>query len=249
MSGELEATVRHRVRACVRASLGTMSRSGGAPYTSLVVPGTDMAGAPLLLLSDLAEHTQNLKADSRASLLIDGSLEAGADSGPDTDPLTGTRATLQGNVKPVPAEACDALIARYTRRYPDGAMFARFGDFNLYRMEVTRAHIVAGFGRIHWVEGAFRIDAPDALVRAEADIVDHMNEDHLDAVGLYANRLLGLDGVGWRMVGIDPEGCDLRRAGRDGGAKLARLTFDTRISDAQSARTALVECVRKARAI
>jgi putative heme iron utilization protein len=43
------------------------------------------------------------------------------------------------------------------------------------------------------------------------------------------------------MVGIDPEGCDLRL-----GSRAARLAFGRGVSDAESARAELVALVRQA---
>jgi putative heme iron utilization protein len=223
------------IRAADRAVLSTLMPDGGAPYGSLVLIACAPDGAPLMLLSDLADHTRNLKADSRASLLIDGT--GGLD-----DPLTGARAALQGEI--VPAGEDLVLRGRFLRRHPSAQRYAAFGDFNLYRFRLARAHLVAGFGRIHWLDGAAVLPggAPAALSDAEAEIVAHMNEDHGDAVALYANRLLGLQGVGWRLTGVDAEGCDLRR-----GGAVARLDFERWAGDAESARVELVRLVKMAR--
>lgn len=234
-------TARRLVRSCDRAVLGTaLNGAEGWPYASLVLLATDHAACPLLLLSDLADHTKNLKGDPRASLLIDGTT--GLD-----EPLTGARVTLQGHVTPL---ADETLLARYVARHPSAAFYAGFKDFNLYRMEVARAHLVAGFGRIHWIEAdelLFDAAPHAALAAAEAEIVAHMNEDHADALDLYAAKLLGLDGTGWGMTGIDPEGIDIR----SGGA-VARLDFaafgENAPSDAERARAALVRLVKRARA-
>ena len=124
-------------------------------------------------------------------------------------------------------------------------MYAGFRDFNFYRVAIERAHFVAGFGRIDAIDGAaLRLDPSpwQALIDREADIVSHMNEDHADAVGLYATRLLGLAPGEWRMTGVDADGCDLRWRGQ-----VARLTFDAPVFDAEQARKALVELVRRAR--
>src|SRR5947208_16683874 len=65
------AAVRRLLRASDRAALATML-GDGAPYASLVLVALDLAATPLLLLSDLAEHSRNIVRDSRVSLLIDG---------------------------------------------------------------------------------------------------------------------------------------------------------------------------------
>jgi putative heme iron utilization protein len=112
-------------------------------------------------------------------------------------------------------------------------------------MAVTRGHIVAGFGRIHWIPAAdllFDAAAAAPLAAAEAEILAHMNADHAESVDLYANRLLGIAGAGWRLTGVDPEGADLRRGGAVG-----RLDFAKPVTDAEGARVELVRLAKTAR--
>lgn len=223
-------------RACRTATLATSL--AGAPYASLVLVAFDLDGAPLLLISRLADHTKNILADSRVSLLCDGT--AGF-----AEPLTGPRASLQGRA----ARTDDPRHrARFLARHPSAEMYAGFGDFGFYRIAVERAHLVAGFGRIHWFDDYTLDGDTTALAEAEPEILQHMNADHADAVQLYATRLLGRSGDGWRLCGIDPEGCDLIRGTEDQGRELARLGFARPVSDAATARAELVRLVQQARA-
>jgi heme iron utilization protein len=225
------ATARRLMRALDRATLATSQ--DGWPYASLVLAAVDHDASPLLLLSELAEHSKNLKRDSRASLLFDGT--AGRD-----DPLTGPRVTVLGEAKPVDGAR---LLARFTARHPSAAGYASFADFHLYRLDIARAHLVAGFGRIHAIAApALLAQAASALAAAEGDILQHMNDDHGEAIELYATRLAGASGSGWRMTGIDPEGIDLRR-----GGAVVRLDFPAPVGDAEGARAALVRLARQAR--
>lgn len=230
--------VRRLIRAADRASLATLdrgddARAPGAPYASLVLVACDHDGSPLLLISGLADHTRNIEHDDRVSLLFDGT--AGL-----AEPLTGARVTIQGRAY---ASAEERHRARFLARHPSSAMYAGFRDFAFYRIAVERAHLVAGFGRIHWLPGDRVIQSvPQALAARETDIVGHMNEDHGAALDLYANRLLGEAGTGWRMTGIDAEGADLRREGR-----VVRLDFARPVADAEAARVELVRLVRQAR--
>jgi putative heme iron utilization protein len=226
--------VRALMRACDRASLATIMAPGtasGSPYASLVLLALDLDATPLLLLSDLAEHSRNLARDPRLSLLIDGT------SGLD-DPLAGARASLAGRAEPV----SDArLLARFTSRHPSSATYAGFGDFRLYRVAVARAHLVAGFGRIRWIEVGEILLAGDAsaLAAAEPSILEHMNSNHADAVNRIARRASGAGGD-WRMTGIDPEGAEFRNGGR-----IARQIFRSQIWDAGAARSELVHLARE----
>ncbi|MFO1039142.1 MAG: DUF2470 domain-containing protein [Geminicoccaceae bacterium] len=233
---DLGAGIRRLMRRLIRVSLGTIDRDSGGPYASLAMVALDHDATPLLLLSDLADHTQNLKRDPRVSLLFDGTVERAV-------PLTGERATLQGRMVLANEQR---LLDRYIARHPDATDYAGFRDFNLYAARIERAHLVAGFGRIHWVPGdVVRLsdDAASALVASEAQIVRHMNQDHADAIQLYAQRLLGRSGEGWVMTGLDPEGADLRR-----GAETGRVAFERRVTDADGARAELVRLVKKSRA-
>jgi putative heme iron utilization protein len=205
------AAARRLMRSCGHVALATSL--AGHPYVSLVASACEPDARPLLLLSDLAQHTQNLLADPLVSLLFE-------DTGNHPDPLAGPRLTLLGR-----AERSDdpRAAARFAARHPASAGYAGFADFHLYRVAIERGHLVAGFGRIAWIEAEhlrFQGEA-SALAEAEAEIVGHMNEGHADAIALYAERILGRQGADWRITGIDPEGVDLRRPPR--GARSWRL--------------------------
>jgi putative heme iron utilization protein len=226
------AAARRLIRGGDHAALAT-SLAGG-PYVSLVASACAGDATPLLLLSDLAQHTKNLVADPRVALLF-------ADNGDLPDPLAGPRLTVLGRAE---RAAGRQAAARFAARHPASAGYAGFADFRLYRVVVERGHLVAGFGRIAWLEAEQLRFAPpaSALAEAEAEIVAHMNAEHGDAVALYAERLLGRQGTGWRMTGIDPEGFDLRRDGAT-----ARLDFAAPVLTPDAARRALVALAEEAR--
>ena len=223
---------RRLLRRQQRGTLATSMR--GAPYASLVLIAADLDASPLLLLSDLAQHSRNIAFDPRISLLIDGT--AGH-----RDPLTGPRLTVIGQARAVEDPR---RRARFTAHQPSSAVYSGFSDFRLYRVAVERGHLVAGFGRIHWIDGRNLLfaAAAAALDAAEPEILRHMNEHHADAVADYARGLGGRAGADWRMTGIDPEGVDLQREG-----ETARLDFPAPALTPAAARAALVELAQKAR--
>lgn len=232
----MSRAVRDLVRGLDRAALATALPVDGAswPYASLVLVAADHDLSPILLLSELAEHTKAIAGDGRVSLLFDGTHGL-------AQPLTGPRVTLVGRA----ARTDDPRLARrFLARHPDAEIYAGFRDFHVYRVAVERAHLVAGFGKIRWLSAAELQAVPaSGLAEIEAGIVAHMNEDHADALQLYAGKLLGLPGNDWRMTGIDAEGIDLRQNGH-----VARLTFEAPLGAASEARKVLVGLVAKARA-
>ncbi len=232
MGSDSGANGRRLLRALPSATLATSLAEGGWPYASLVLVACRHDASPLLLISKLAVHTKNIAADSRVSLLLDGT--EGLD-----DRLSGARVTILGDARP--SDAPDDR-ERFLARHPGAAMYADFEDFGLFHVELARAHLVAGFGKIEWIEPADLLLAGDhtALREREADIVAHMNNDHADAVALYATRLLGRQDGAWRMTGCDPEGCDLALNGAS-----ARLDFDRPIASADEARAQLVALVAR----
>lgn len=219
---------RRLLRATDRAALAT-SLAGreliGAeswPYASLVLLACDHNAAPLLLMSDLAEHSKNIAADARGALLIDGT--AGR-----VDPLTGPRVTVLGTVEQTDDPR---LKARFVARHPSAALYADFADFHLYRVTVARAHFVAGFGRIHWIEAPeFAFDAgAAALADAEETLIQQLSKQ----ADRLAQLATGRRAEGWRLTGIDPEGLDLRREGA-----VARVEFPAPVATADALAAAV----------
>ncbi len=223
---------RRLMRRCERAALATSLL--GAPYVSLVLHAADLDASPILLLSDLAQHARNIALDPRVSLLLDGTDDV-------VDRLDGPRLTVIGRAETV-ADA--GLLARFTARHPSSALYAGFADFRVYRVVVERGHLIAGFGRIEWIDRAdllFTADA-DALAEAEPDIVTNLNESCGATLDLCAGKLLGRAETGWRVTNLDPEGLDLRSVNAT-----ARLEFPVAALTAEAVRVALVGLAEKAR--
>jgi putative heme iron utilization protein len=216
-------------------ALATLMPGSGDPYCSLVNVATAFDGSPLLLISKLAIHTKNVIADSRVSLMLDERKEG--------DPLEGARVMLMGRAA---VTTDDNDRRRYLARQPEAAMFAGFADFAFYRIEISAAHLVAGFGRIVDLKPQDILVDPagaDDLLAAEERASAHMNEDHADACRLYATKLYGAPDGDWRCVGFDPEGLELQN-----GRMAVRVPFPQRINGAGPLRAVLVQMAETARA-
>ncbi len=233
---EVAASGRTLVRRAFKGSLATLQGGSGYPYASLVTLATDPSGAPIFLISKLARHTANLAKDARASVLVD-EIRALA------DPLQGARLTLYGLAEPAAEEG---VRQRFLARHPEAAFYADFPDFGFWRLKVEGAHYIGGFGRIFDLDPSeflLPLAGAETLLEAEPGIVAHMNEDHADAIELYATALDDAGPGSWRMTGIDPEGFDIVL---DGQAR--RILFAQPVATPAEARTELARLATEVRA-
>ena len=150
-------------------SLSTLSRKQpGFPFGSVMPYGLDDLGRPVFLISTMAMHTQNLQADSRASLLVTQPDASG-------DPLGASRVTLLGNVLPVPEPEVAEARALYLARYANSKYWVDFEDFSFYRMDVVDVYYVGGFGVMGWVSASeYHSAQPDPL----ADVATEHHPAH-----------------------------------------------------------------------
>ncbi len=233
----------------VSGMLSTLAvEPAGHPFGSVATYALDGDGAPLVLMSAMAEHATNLDADPRCSLLV-----TAADAAAGTGRLAGARATLVGDMRRVPDDRQEAATGAYRDVHPD-AFWAEFPDFSVRRLEVTAIRYVRGFGEMSWVDaGAYRAAEPDPLAGAEDGIVTHMNEDHTDSMRDMVAAYLDVDGpvTDVEMTSCDRYGFELRLTVEDGdgGHRTAfgRIGFDEPLGDASRAREAMVRLTRRAR--
>ena len=222
-----------------QATLCTLTAEG-YPYGSVVSYAVDDAGLPLLLISELAEHTVNARADDRVSLLVT------APTARQSDPLGSARLTLLGRLQRVDNQT--APREPYLERHPYAASYVDFSDFSFWRLEVENCRFVGGFGHMSWVAAAaYRSAVVDPLAADAAEIISHMNEDHADANLQYVTALAGLaDASAATMVGIDRYGVTVR-ARTPGGPRLARVPFPEPLQSADQARATLIRLLQQAR--
>ena len=234
-AGKLARSLLRRSR---QGALATLMAGSGDPYCSLVNVASHADGSPILLISRLALHTRNLLDDSRVSLMLDERAEG--------DPLEGSRIMLAGRAEEASGDDAAILRRRYLNAHPAAEAFVDFKDFSFFRIRPSGAHLVAGFGRIvdlNPQQFLTEISDAAALLEAEQGAIDHMNADHLDAMNLYATRLLGAASADWRCTGCDPDGMDMQA-----GPVTLRLDFPQRIVTPAALRQILKELAGQARA-
>ncbi len=252
MSLALEA--RQFLRSTRSGILSTFStKFPGYPFGSVAPFVLDHSGQPIILISSIAEHTRNILANPKVSLLVfagDEDLQASA------------RLTLIGEANMIDKEDAN-LRARYLRYLPQAASYFDTHDFKFYRIEIAQARYIAGFGKMGWVSGdelsgnelpaetisGAELIADSQLASQETAIIEHMNADHTDSLIAYCRHFHGIDATHAKMLGIDRDGFDVRvdvQTGIEVNTEAAsqtpvlRFNFEQPIHDAQSARMALV---------
>ena len=240
-----EPTYAERARTLVyvgRAGmLATLSRRHpGHPFASLMPYAVDDAGRPLLLISSMAMHTQNLQSDGRASLLIAQPDWAG-------DPLAAGRVTLMGRAEPVPPSDVAATRSAYLAWHANARYWVDFDDFAFWRLDVMDVYFVGGFAAMDWVgAGEYATARPDPLADVAGGIIAHMNGDHADALVTYARAYAGVEADEAVMVAVDRLGFKLRVTGA-GRRHSVRIAFPREVTTAGESRTVLIEMLKRAR--
>jgi heme iron utilization protein len=225
--------------------LCTLSRKfEGFPFGSIAPYALTGAGEPLILISDIAEHTKNVRADARVSFLVQASNTA--------DQQASARATLMGYAIPVSKPFYQVAEKRYLEALPSAAGYFAAHDFSLFKIHVLQVRYIGGFGNIHWIEGDEITDRTreshlDIIAPHAAGVCKHMNEDHEAAMIDYAKAFAGLNADAVKMIQVDSYGFDLI-AIANGAHKPIRLDFPEPVSTTDELRKATVEMVRQARA-
>jgi putative heme iron utilization protein len=229
-------------------ALATLSRKHpGHPFASVMPYALNERGQPLVLISAMAMHTQNLQADPRASLLVTQSI-GGPQPGEPSDPLAAARLTLMGDAHPLAGGEAGAAREAYLARHPRAAYWVDFDDFSFWRLDVVDVYFVGGFAAMDWVTADdYRTARPDPLADAATGILEHMNRDHADALVAYARHFAGEAADEATMVAVDRLGFRLRIRG---GERLhgVRIAFPREVRTAGESRTVLIEMLTQARA-
>jgi putative heme iron utilization protein len=197
----------------------------------------DDLGRPVLFISSMAMHTQNLQHDARASLLITQPDSSG-------DPLGAARVTILGTTAEVPGAEVRDL---YLSRYENAKYWQEYTDFAYHRLEVSGIYFIGGFGVMGWVTAEdYTHSRPDPLAATGPEIIRHMNADHPDALLLIARRFAGEAATEASMTAIDRLGFHLRLKTAD-KVQGRRVGFSREVGNKEEARAVLVEMVRDAR--
>ncbi len=217
-------------------------RHGGWPFGSLVPYVLSAEGDAVLLLSDIAEHTHNLTAEPRASLLV-------SDPAARERPQAAARVTLMGRAVRPKGPALETASAAYLERFPEAKGYFAAHGFAIVVLAVERVRWIAGFGSMGWLEraGWSKACAPEDPLGAQAvGIVEHMNRDHAASVAELAAHYAKATGTGARVVGLDARGFDVEVT-ESAGPRRVRIEFPSPATTPDAVRKTVMGMLAKSR--
>jgi putative heme iron utilization protein len=157
----------------------------GYPFASALPFVPDERQRPVFLISRLAEHSQNLLADPRASLLLALPEQGGIESS--------ARTTVVGKVAKI-NEPRPLFLERYLRYRPAARDYLQL-DFVFFRLEPVRIRVIGGFGQAGWLEGNQLRDAPSITLEQEARALEYVQDQTPGGISLLGVDAYGIDYV------------------------------------------------------
>lgn len=204
--------------------LSTLSKAcAGYPFGSVTPFVLDHQAQPVILVSRLAEHTKNMAADPRVSLLVHE---------PAPDIQSGSRLTLVGDAAVV--ADCAGIKRRYLQFIPDAERLLALGDFSFYVITPRRLRFIGGFGDILWLSSEDYAPPAHWMADEEETAVAHLNQHHAHDLRACIGSVHQRPAAMVEMMGIDCDGCDIRADG-----DILRIDFDSPATTAAAARAAL----------
>jgi len=214
------------------------AKFAGYPFGSVTPFMLDHDCQPVILISSIAEHTKNIIANPKVSLVVfekNDDLQANA------------RLTLIGEALQI--DKNDAhLMARYGRYFPESIGYFAIHDFQFYRINIHQARYIAGFGKMSWLD-ANAFDKPQnneankVIAMLEDSMIEHMNVDHKISLIQYCQHFYQVKPAGVLLIGVDTDGFDVE-VRLDNEIKILRFSFEAPIFDAHSVRLAFVALSR-----
>jgi putative heme iron utilization protein len=234
--------VRQWLLSATTATLGTLAAEAeieGWPFGSLAPFALAGDGTPLLLLSELAQHTRNLRRDARLSLFVRDPSASG-------DAQGSWRVTVLGRARPIGQTEIEEVHARYCARVPNAPSYLGTHDFTYFALDPVRVRAIGGFGAIHWLDSAaiLRDSLGGGMREAARGIISHMNADHEDGLRTIVAgatgdvparaRIRSIDRAGFLVDTTSPDALRYIGFGREIAAAEAREVFVGLVRDARA---------------
>ena len=194
---EYEKLAINLMRNCREGVLSTVSKKyEGYPFGSFV---TFISGADRSIIfyaSDIAQHTINLKNNSKACITLFNLSEG--------DKQDSARLSLMGDVKKIDKDV-EEISRQFIEFFPESSQYSNMHDFNFYSLNISQVRWIGGFGKIAWLSSTNWNPIRPKWLKQEKSMIEHMNEDHSNSIVSALNAKLRI---------------------KDKHAKILRLTMD-----------------------
>ena len=195
---ELEAV--NLYRSTNAAILSTMSKKyEGYPFGSFITYVSDKNRTLLMYTSDIAQHTKNLKTNSKACVTL-FKLDT------EYDKQNSSRLTLMGDLKDVPVDDLDECQERFIKFLPESKKYSSMHDFKFYKLEISRIRWIGGFGDIAWLNPKNWQDDLPKWAKNEKMMIDHMNDDHANVLQSALHAQHGIKDKNVSMIALTIDG-------------------------------------------
>ena len=185
-------------RSCDSAILSTVSvKHDGYPFGSFVTYMSGDCRTVYLYLSDIAQHTKNLKNNSKSCLTI---IKM------DADKQNSERLTLLGDLKPVEKNKIEECASKYHEFFPKSREYAKMHGFNFYKFEISSCRWIGGFGKIAWLKNENWKRFEPKWKKNQQAIIQHMNDDHSNSICSSLNAQHGIEDVNAKMLFLTIDG-------------------------------------------
>ena len=195
---ELEAV--NLYRSTNAAILSTMSKKyEGYPFGSFITYVSDKNRTLLMYTSDIAQHTKNLKTNSKACVTL-FKLDT------EYDKQNSSRLTLMGDLKDVPVDDLEECQERFIKFLPESKKYSSMHDFKFYKLEISRIRWIGGFGDIAWLNPKNWQDVLPRWAKNEKMMIDHMNDDHANVLQSALHAQHGIKDKNVSMIALTIDG-------------------------------------------
>lgn len=171
-----EANAVNLFRTSSAAILSTVSKKhDGYPFGSFITYVSSRNRNIFLYASDIAEHTKNLRNNSKACMTLFKIDD-------DYDKQNSARLTLLGDLRSVPQEEVKSCEKRFHKFLPESKKYAAMHDFNFYQLEISEIRWIGGFGQIAWLDKEHWQKPEPSWLDKEPEMIEHMNQDHRNVI-------------------------------------------------------------------
>ena len=195
---EYEKLAINLMRNCREGVLSTVSKKyEGYPFGSFV---TFISGADRSIIfyaSDIAQHTINLKNNSKACITLFNLSEG--------DKQDSARLSLMGDVKKIDKEV-EEISRKFIEFFPESSQYSNMHDFNFYSLNISQVRWIGGFGKIAWLSSTNWNPIRPKWLKQEKSMIEHMNEDHSNSIVSALNAKLGIKDKHAKMLRLTMDG-------------------------------------------